>query len=87
MYWAVNRVRSELGRCVERAVVLHLLRDDHERCWSRVELGGKLSDIERDVFDGALSRLAATGVVGMEDDALWASDAVRRLDELELIGV
>jgi hypothetical protein len=52
-----------------------------------VELGGKLSDIERDVFDGALSRLAATGVVGMEDDALWASDAVRRLDELELIGV
>ena len=87
MYSPVNRVRGELGRCVERAVVLLLLRDDHERCWSRAELEGKLSDIERDVFDGALSRLAATGVVGMEDGAVWASDAVRRLDELELIGV
>jgi hypothetical protein len=83
----VNMVRSELDHCVERAVVLQLLRDDHERRWPRTELERKLADIEQDVFDGALSRLAATGVVSMEDDAVWASDAVRRLDELELIGV
>jgi len=87
MCWSVNRVRGELGRCVERAVVLLLLRDDHERRWSRVELEGKLSDIEQDVFDDGVADLAATGVVHTEDGAVWASDAARRLDELELIDV
>jgi hypothetical protein len=87
MRWKVNMVRSELGRCVERAVVLQVLRDDHERRWSRAELESKLSDIERDVFDGALSKLAATGVVHTENEHVCASDATRRLDELELIGV
>ncbi|HEY5342541.1 MAG TPA: hypothetical protein VIJ66_02660 [Solirubrobacteraceae bacterium] len=87
MRWKVNRVRDELGRSVERAVVLLVLRDDHERRWSRAELESKLADIEQDVLDDAVAGLAATGVVRMEDDALWASDAVRRLDELELIGV
>lgn len=80
-------VRSELDRCVERAVVLQLLRDDHERRWPRAELERRLKDIERDVLEGALSRLAATGIVGTEDGVVWASDAVRRLDELGLIGV
>ena len=87
MHRLVNMVRDELDRSVERVVVLQLLRDDHERRWPRTELGRKLADIERDVLDGALSRLAATGVVGTEDDAVWASDAAWYLDELELIGV
>lgn len=87
MHWSVNRVRSELGRCVERVVVLQLLRDDHERRWPRMELEGKLADIERDVLDDAVAGLAATGVVHTQDGAVWASDAARRLDELELIGV
>ena len=87
MCWSVNRVRGEIGRCVERAVVLQVLRDDHERQWSRAELEGKLADIEQDVFDEAVADLAATGVVHTEDGAVWASDAARHLDELELIGV
>lgn len=66
---------SKLDHCVERAVVLQLLRDDHERRWPRVELERKLADIEQDVLDGAVSRLTATGVVSTEDDAVWASDA------------
>ena len=87
MRWELNKVRDELDRCVERAVVLQLLRDDHARSWSRAELGRKLADVEQDVLDDAVASLAATGVVRTEDDALWASDAVRCLDELELIGV
>ncbi len=87
MCWVLNRVRSELGRSVERAVVLQLLRDDHERRWPRTELERKLAEIEQDVLDGALSTLAATGVLHTENGAVWASDAARRLDELELIGV
>jgi hypothetical protein len=87
MRWELNKVRGELDCCVERAVVLQLLRDDHGRRWPRAELERKLADVEQDVFDSALSRLAMTGVVSAEDDAVWASDATRRLDELELIGV
>jgi hypothetical protein len=52
-----------------------------------MELEGKLADIERDVLDDAVAGLAATGVVHTQDGAVWASDAARRLDELELIGV
>ncbi len=87
MRWQLNKVRSELDCSVQRAVVLQLLRDDHERRWPRVELGRKLQDIERDVLDEALLGLVVTGVVSIDDDAVWASDAARRLDELELIGV
>jgi hypothetical protein len=87
MRWELNKVRGELDRLVQRAVVLQLLRDDHERHWTRMELERRLRDIERDVFDGALCNLAATGIVSTENDRVWASDATRRLDELELIGV
>jgi hypothetical protein len=87
MRWQLNKVRGERDRCVERAVVLQVLRDDHEWRWSRAELESKLADIEWDVLDMAVARLAATGVVHEENDVVWASEAVRRLDELELIGV
>jgi DNA-binding HxlR family transcriptional regulator len=68
-------------------IVLQVLRDDHERRWPRAELEDKLADIEQDVLDDAVASLAATGVVNTEEDVVCASDAVRRLDELELIGV
>jgi DNA-binding HxlR family transcriptional regulator len=87
MRWQVNKVRDELDCRVERAVVLQLLRDDHERRWPTAELEDKLADIEQDVLSSALSRLVTTGVVSTENGAVWASDAARRLDELELIGV
>jgi DNA-binding HxlR family transcriptional regulator len=87
MYSSVNKVRRELGRCVERAVVSQVLRDDHEQRWPRTELERKLADIEQDVLDEAIAGLTATGVVNTQDGAVWASDATRRLDELELIDV
>jgi hypothetical protein len=87
MCWLVNKVRSELDRCVERAVVLQVLRDDHERRWSRAELESRLADIDRDVLDGAVAGLAAGGVLCVESGVVWASDAAWCLDQLGLIGV
>jgi DNA-binding HxlR family transcriptional regulator len=72
---------------VERAVVLQVLRDDHEERWPRTELAGEVSDFEPAVLEEALRRLGRDGVLRREGDSVWAACAARRLDELELIGV
>jgi hypothetical protein len=82
-----NKVRGDRDRRVERAVVLQVLRDDHDARWSRTELEGELADVEVPVVDGALTSLCRDGVLHTADGVVWASDAARRLDELELIGV
>jgi hypothetical protein len=82
-----NKVRSDRDRRAERAVVLQVLRDDHDARWSRTELEDELGDVEVSVIDGALASLCRDGVLHTADGVVWASDAARRLDELELIGV
>jgi DNA-binding HxlR family transcriptional regulator len=82
-----ERKRSRDIRMVERAIVLQVLRDDHEERWSREELVGEISDFQPAVLDEALVRLAGDGVVHREDEQVWASRASRRLDELELISI
>jgi DNA-binding HxlR family transcriptional regulator len=72
---------------VERAIVLQVLRDDHEECWPRAELAREISDFEPAVLDEALGRLERDGVLRRERDSVWAGRAARRLDQLELIGV
>ena len=76
---------------LERAIVLQLLRDDHERTWSRVRLTIELradgAEIDREAIDEAVRRLEREGVLGATEREVWASSAARRLDELELIGV
>jgi hypothetical protein len=76
---------------LERAIVLQLLRDDHERKWPRTQLAIELEadgeEIDRGAIDEAVRRLEREGVVGCAEQELWASDAARRLDELDLIGV
>ncbi len=72
---------------VERAVVLQILRDDHEERWPRAELAQEISDFEPAVLDEALGRLESDGVLHRQDDTTWAARAVRRLDELELISI
>ncbi|HEY3865022.1 MAG TPA: hypothetical protein VGL54_02920 [Solirubrobacteraceae bacterium] len=67
--------------------MLLVLRDDHERRWSRAEIEAELAIIKRGVLDDAVAGLAAVGVVHTEDGVVWASDATRRLDGLGLIGV
>jgi hypothetical protein len=82
-----RRARGRDRRMVERAVVLQVLRDDHEECWSRVELADEVSDFETAVLELALARLEGDGVVRLEDGRVAASRAARRLDELGLICV
>ncbi len=76
---------------LERAIVLQLLRDDHEPKWSRAQLTTELQaggeELSREAIDAALRRLEWEGVLGSSEQEVWASSAVRHLDELELIGV
>jgi hypothetical protein len=71
---------------LQRAIVLQLLRDDREQRWSRAELAGEL-DADALTFEQALGELDADGVVCLAEGEVWASQAARRLDQLELIGV
>jgi hypothetical protein len=80
---------------LERAIVLQLLRDDHERMWSRAQLASELSsELDADesesgqqALEDALRRLERDGVIGISEQQAWASGAARRLDELGLIAV
>jgi hypothetical protein len=75
-------------RRVERAIVLQLLRDDHDERWSRTELQAELDGIAPSALAEALERLERHGVaLTPSADAIVASPCARRLDELELIGL
>jgi hypothetical protein len=87
MYQEPNKIRGDLERRAERAVVLQLLRNDHAVRWSRVELDDEIAYIEPGVLDVAVTDLHGEGIVQFEDGVVWASAAARRLDDLDLIGV
>jgi DNA-binding HxlR family transcriptional regulator len=72
---------------VERAIVLQVLRDDHEERWAPAELAGEIPDFELAVLDEALARLEREGVLHRSEGSVWAARAARRLDELELISI
>jgi DNA-binding HxlR family transcriptional regulator len=78
--------RSDLW-VVERAIVLQILREDHEERWARAELALEIPDFEPAVLDEALAHLERDGILCREESSLWASLAARRLDELELISI
>jgi len=87
--------RATEEETLERAIVLQLLRDDHERMWSHAQLAIELeselepdrAEIARRALGEALRRLEREGVLGTSEHQAWASNAARRLDELGLIGV
>jgi DNA-binding HxlR family transcriptional regulator len=72
---------------VERAVVLQILRDDHEEHWPHGELAQEIAGCAPAVLDEALAHLERDGVLLRDGEAVCAARPVRRLDELELIGV
>jgi DNA-binding HxlR family transcriptional regulator len=72
---------------VERAIVLQLLRDDHEERWTRTELTQEIPDFEPAALDNALDRLRHDGVLHRDGASVWAARAALRLDELELISI
>jgi hypothetical protein len=82
-----NQVLGEADPRVERAIILQLLRDEHEHCWSRAELEVEISKSEVLGLSDALARLDQDGIVRISGESAWASAAVRRLDELKLIAI
>jgi hypothetical protein len=82
-FWA----RATRDPRVERAIILQFLRDDHEHRWSRAELEVEISNIEPLDINDALARLDQNGIVQISGESVWASRAVRRLDELRLIAI
>jgi hypothetical protein len=82
-----KQVRGTADRRVERVVVLLLLCDDHAERWSRSEIEHELRHHSRSAVNQALDRLAQAAVLHLSDTTAWASKAVRRLDELDLISI
>ena len=72
---------------IERAIVLQVLRDDHDERWPRAELGRELGDFEPAILELALERLECEGVLCLDGSDVRASRAARRLDALDLVGL
>jgi hypothetical protein len=68
----------------ERAIVLQLLRDDHDERWTLGELEREIPDLPTPY---ALDRLKAEGVAVALDGHVLASRCARRLDDLDLIAI
>jgi hypothetical protein len=82
-----TRVLDPAERRAQRLVVLQVLRDDHEERWSGCELADVLADVEAEALANAIAALTREGVLCAEGDVLWASPALVRVSELELICV
>jgi DNA-binding HxlR family transcriptional regulator len=82
-----RRAPERVAWMAERAIVLQILRDDHEERWPRAELAKEITDFEPTVLDEALGRLERDGVLHLQGDSVSAARAARRLDELELISI
>jgi hypothetical protein len=84
-----NPTRVDAGdlRMAQRAVVLQLLRDDHDPRWTRVELEAEASDLDPQAVRDGLARLEAEGAVTTAREYVIASRCVRHLDALELVSV
>jgi predicted transcriptional regulator len=78
--------RAATGAKLERAIVLQLLRDDREQGWTSQQLATEM-DTQAPVLERALSSLELDGVLRLEQDAVRASRATCRLDELGLLSV
>jgi hypothetical protein len=57
-----NCLRSDPG-IAERAIVLQILREDHDERWSHAELQADLIDLELWALTSAIERLEHEGVV------------------------
>jgi hypothetical protein len=71
----------------ERAVILQLLRDDHDERWTLAELLSEIPDFGPRAVRAGLARLVAEGVAVTLGDCILASRCARRFDDLDLIGL
>jgi hypothetical protein len=83
----MQRKRSST-RMAQRAIILQVLRDDHDRLWTRRELRVEVSDVTRYAFDMALALLEGDLCISFEDRGdVQASICAQHLDELGLISI
>jgi hypothetical protein len=82
-----SQVPGEGDPRVERAIILQFLRHDHEHRWSRAELEVEISNVESLDISDALAELDQNGIACISGESVWASHAMRRLDELGLIAI
>ena len=76
------------GQCdAERAIVLQVLRDDHDERWSRVELESEIYDVEPLTISDALEALRQEGVVHLLGELVWASRCARHLNVLGMVSI
>ncbi len=72
---------------IERAIVLQVLRDDHDERWSRTELEVELRDVEPQAVTDALESLRQEGALHLSGDLVWASRCARRLSDLGMVSI
>ena len=72
----------------QRAIVMQLLRDDHDPLWSRRQLRRQLPDVSGRVFRAALELLEDDGCIALVGgNGVRASICAQHLDELGLVGI
>lgn len=72
----------------QRAIVMQLLRDDHDLLWSRRQLRRQLPDISGRVFKVALELLEDDECIALVGaSGVRASICVQHLDELGLVAI
>jgi DNA-binding HxlR family transcriptional regulator/predicted transcriptional regulator len=78
---------SERLTLVQRAIILELLRDDHEERWGVAELRAAIGTIQSGTLAAVLEDLEHHGLVVALGDWVLASRSARHIDELGLIGI
>ena len=71
----------------ERAIVLQVLRDDHEARWTLAELQTEVTDLDPAALADALSRLEPHGVVVACEKTVLASRCALHLDALGMVSI
>lgn len=84
-----NPIRLDAGdlRMAQRAIVLQVLRDDHDPRWTWAELEREASDLARQAVHRAFDRLEVEGVIVTDCGYVFASRCAWHMDDLDLIGV
>jgi hypothetical protein len=85
---SIKTDRDKELRMAQRAIVMQLLRDDHDLLWRRTQLRRRLPDVGGEVFKAALKLLAEEGCIALlRGSAMRASICAQHLDELGLVGI
>lgn len=71
----------------QRAIILQVLRDDHDSRWSRAELEREIFDVAPLALGDALERLAEEGVVQLVGENVSASRCALHLDRLGMVSI